>query len=417
MIIFHEGLPRSGKSYEAITKQVLMYLAKGRQCFCFVDGLNFEMFSEILDISVETLKGETILTPIADIEKSKHLYTRQVGNQLYSIEYKGLLFQIEENQVLEVYNYVANDSFVILDELQDYFPVSTKPLEEGIRKFVTQHGHRGIDILVMGQAHEDCHNLWKRRIDQLIIFEKRDAIGQPNNYTWRSHKQQKKGNRFIFIPIRSGKGTYDKKYFGLYKSHTSNVDNTDNHTDDRANIFKSSMFTIYLPIFLVILFFSVTYLIKFFSVKDDENEPVSLQKSYISSAQAATKPIVQNKASSKEIDALLNEKRELEKQLAEHKTKDFSEENYLKTISKRYRARVSGFIEDDKKIRANIQFLDSSFHVHEELSLKQIKSLGWDYKRMPYGIKLIHGETTLVVTSWPLDSVGKVSNYTSSQLN
>ena len=63
-----------------------------------------------------------------------------------------------------------------------------------------------------------------------------------------------------------------------------------------------------------------------------------------------------------------------------------------------------------------IEFLDSTFHVHEKLNLIQLQDLGWTYEVMSYGIKLQNGEDTYVVTSWPIDSQGKVSNHVAERL-
>ena len=50
MIIFHEGLPRSGKSYEAMVKHVLEALKQGRKVFAYVEGLNHEKIAEVIGL-------------------------------------------------------------------------------------------------------------------------------------------------------------------------------------------------------------------------------------------------------------------------------------------------------------------------------------------------------------------------------
>ncbi|MDP3334711.1 MAG: zonular occludens toxin domain-containing protein [Methylococcaceae bacterium] len=177
MIIFHEGLPGSGKSYEAAINQIIPALMKGRSVYAYIEGLNRPKFAEITGIPLE-------------------LVTK-------------LLNPLTKEQVSDVQAHVANDSLVILDELQDFFPAGKTHLSPGITEFVTQHRHRGIDIVCMGQDHRDCHMLWKRRIDTLIKFLKRDAIGFPNSYTWSTFKQ----TNGTFTKLRSGSGNYDPKYF------------------------------------------------------------------------------------------------------------------------------------------------------------------------------------------------------------
>ena len=401
MLIFHEGLPGSGKSYEAVVNRIIPALKEGRQVFAYIEGLNYEKFSEITGISLDVLKGVTekidITNNLGAIKKAK--YTQNEGKRVYSIEYKGLLHQLKSEEVPMVFQYVANDSLVILDELQDYFPVSTRRLSEGITKFVTQHRHRGIDVIVMGQDHRDCHNLWKRRIDQLVHFVKRDVIGRPNDYTWVTYKQ----NQGKMIKIRSGKGSYDEKYFGLYDSHVPGAENTETYKDDRVNIFKSAAFNFYLPLFGAVLIGAMYFLYGFFS-----GERVGVR--------VDDKPKVEKVSSSPSTGTSVRANSQKESSQKRLVRKDYTYENYVVSLSNNYRPRLSGLVENEHKIMAYVEFLDDSYHVKEKLELKQLVSLGWDYVRVDYGIKLVRGDQELVVTAWPLDSVGKVSNYTRSQL-
>lgn len=45
MIIFHEGLPGSGKSYEALVKHIIPSLEKGRKVYARLNGFNYEKVS------------------------------------------------------------------------------------------------------------------------------------------------------------------------------------------------------------------------------------------------------------------------------------------------------------------------------------------------------------------------------------
>jgi zona occludens toxin len=396
MIIFHEGLPGSGKSYEAVVNQIIVALKNKRQVFAYIEGLNYEKFSEITGISIEQLKGERI---------------EHVSADSIDIEYKGLLHQIIKEQVPSIYDYVANDSLVVIDELQDFFPVGTRKLTDGITEFVTQHRHRGIDIVVMGQDNRDCHNLWKRRIDQLIHFLKRDAIGFSNHYTWTSYKSA----QGKFIKLRSGKGKYDQKYFGLYASHSSGVENLDTYTDDRTNIFKSKAFTFYLPIFLVLLVFSIYFL---FSVFSRDSEMVNSHPEFkpIKSKVLKKTSLVPESSPPFIAPASTKKPAKKEKTRQEMINYNYSQENYLIYLLDKYRPRLLGYIQNKRKLLAQIEFLDDSFHVHERLNLTQIYDLGWTAQKVSYGIKLTRNDDHIVVTSWPIDSLGKVSNYKTEAL-
>ncbi|MBS4051693.1 MAG: Zonular occludens toxin [Methylomonas sp.] len=395
MIIFHEGLPRSGKSYEAVVKQIIPALLKRRQVFAYIEGLNHQKFAEVTGIPLDEMTGKTQLVKIDPSEFSalandeKSLVLKNADGW-YRPTFTGLLHQIELEQVKTISKHVANDSLVVIDEAQDHWPVGVKSLDADITKFVTQHGHRGIDIIIMGQDNRDCHALWKRRIDQLFVFVKQDAIGRPTKYTWSSFKQ----NKGKFIKLNSGTGEYEEKYFGLYKSHTDGTLNKETKQDDRSNIFKSAIFRYYLPAFLVVLVVAMVYIYRFFSggglVKAEQLPSVSAVQ---------TKPV----ANPPPKPSPPEKPKEPEKPKS-----TYSHAQYIEEVITETKPRLGAIIEGKDKnggrvITALVQFLDKSNRVIEEFTLPQLEAFGWGYLRTAYGLKLIKGNRDIAVTAWPLN--------------
>jgi len=248
MIIFHEGLPGSGKSYEALVKHIIPSLEKGRKVYARLNGFNYEKVSE--------LTGRTV-------EELKELYT-----------------EVTEEQVHTVYEIVENDCLLVIDELQNFFPSGRQKLSDEMTQFIAEHRHRGMDIVCMGQALADCHTTWKRRIERKITFLKLSMVGLDNKYKWEMYQGSINGQKgdVVFKKIKSGTEKYDSKYFGSYLSHQLTTDNTDVYSDDRVNIFKSKQFTLYLPIFIGVIAFAIYFLSSFFSgetqiVKQESKEP------------------------------------------------------------------------------------------------------------------------------------------------
>jgi zona occludens toxin len=368
MIIFHEGLPRSGKSYEAAVSRIIPALKQGRKVFAYIEGLNHEKFAEITGLPVERVRE--------------------------------LLIQIEESQVKTIYDHIENDALVIIDELQDFWPSDRKKLDEKMTKFITQHGHRGLDIVVMGQDHRDCHSLWKRRIDQMYVFLKQDAIGRPTHYNWTSFKRRADK----FEKLNSGTEMYDPKYFGLYLSHTKDTTNKATYNDDRANIFKSKLFKVYVPAFAIASVFAVWYLVGFFRgehkmVKTQEVKMVTSKPS----SPPSPAPIATAKAAPDSVPKAVN-------------PTDYDHKTYVDNIITQYRPRLAALVYSPKKIIGRVDFLDDTFHVKETFKLDQLASLGWQYSKMPYGLLLIKGQKNVVVTAWPLEVVTRVANQVSNQL-
>tara|TARA_X000001036_G_C20608936_1_gene778192 strand:+ start:320 stop:1429 length:1110 start_codon:yes stop_codon:yes gene_type:complete len=237
MLIFHEGLPGSGKSYEALITHIIPSIQKGRKVFARINGLNYEKIAEITERSED--------------------------------EVRALLIEITEEQVLDIHEYVENDSMVIIDELQNFFPSGRAKLSDGITKFVTEHRHRGLDIVAMGQSISDIHNLWRRRCQRKIQFLKLDMVGQENRYKWTAFQGSLNGKGEIqFTKIKSGTKKYDAKYFGSYASHQADTENTDNYGDDRLNIFKTKTFTTVIPLFLLVVIYAFYYLTGFFTAEE-----------------------------------------------------------------------------------------------------------------------------------------------------
>lgn len=250
MIIFHEGLPGSGKSYEALVKHIIPSLEKGRKVYARLNGFNYEKVSELTGKTVEELES---------------LYT-----------------EITEEQVLTVYDIVENDSLLVLDELQNFFPSGRQKLSDEMTRFIAEHRHRGMDIICMGQALADVHTTWKRRTERKISFLKLSMVGMDSKYKWEMYQGSINGVKgdVVFKKIKSGVEKYDSKYFGSYLSHQLTTDNTDVYSDDRVNIFKTKQFMLYIPIFIGVIAFAIYFLTSFFNgdtqiVNTKAKEPIN----------------------------------------------------------------------------------------------------------------------------------------------
>lgn len=217
-INFHEGLSGAGKSYEAVVQHILPKLKEGRKVFTNIRGMNHQKIADILELPLETIQG--------------------------------LLFQIEWNDLpLLPHNVLTipekyRDSFIVIDELQDYYPASRTQLDAETTEFITQHRQFGLDILCLGQSLKDCHAIWRRRIQTKIFFLNKEAIGQPNKYKWEAWQQIQPDK---WQKVNSGGGEYEEKYFGSYLSHRENVANTTQYNDKRANVLNNWKFKFAIP--------------------------------------------------------------------------------------------------------------------------------------------------------------------------
>lgn len=228
MLICHEGLPRSGKSFEAMVKHVLPAIKSGRKVYAYVEGLDHEKIAEVIEESVEKVKE--------------------------------LLIQITREQVPQIYLHVEKNALIVIDELQNFWPNSRGKIPDEIMKFVAEHGHDGQDIIVMTQSFAGCHREWRNRTERKIQFLKLSALGKDDRYQWTSSTGvlDIKGN-VQFQKMDSGFSKYDPKYFGIYKSHSSSDVQTAHYKDSRFNVFSQKSIKYGIPLFFCAAIYGAWY--------------------------------------------------------------------------------------------------------------------------------------------------------------
>ena len=367
MIIYHEGWPRAGKSYESTVEWILPALKKGRKVFARINGLNHEKFAELAELTLD--------------------------------ECQALLIPITEEQVPTIYNHVENDSLVIIDELQNFFPSGRVKLSDEMTKFVTEHGHRGLDIVCMGQSLADCHNIWRRRVQRKIQFLKLDALGSDKKYKWTAYQgmMDAKGE-ITFTKINAGVKNYDPQYFGTYASHQPDTENKGNLKDARLNVWNSPIFKVYIPAAVLCAAYAVYHLFGFFqpAVPEPKAEQVQTQPQQQQVAQNAP-----------------------QQQTAPNqpppKPKDW---DFVMDLNEKYQAQLTymsaynDFIYD-----ALVVWTDDNNRVKDQLYYADLRELGYKVAAKSYGLLVTKGEHKFYYRWRPKYEVfGTVPEQTSQQL-
>lgn len=377
MLIFHEGLPGSGKSYETLVEHIIPSLKKRRKVFARINGLDYEKIAELAELTPE--------------------------------ECKELLIHVEEDKVHDIYSLVENDSLVVIDEIQNFFPSGrTKPPEE-ITKFVAEHRHKGLDIVVMGQSIADVNNLWRRRTQRKIQFLKMDMIGQEGRYKWTAYQGTLDAKGEIrFTKVNGGIKKYDKQYFGSYASHQSNTENTDNYADKRLNIFNTAGFKFGVPAFVVGISFAIYHLIGFFS--GDNN--LGKQPEKVGQAQTLTvqdEIPVQGNAQLKS-----NAKRPQVKTANSYQV----ESDFVMELDQKYTSRMT-YIERYKTMIWDfiVVFVDDGDRLKDRIYRDDLLEMGYTLEWVGYGVQATKGDFKTVFRFRPApEPVGRVSNNIGSQI-
>lgn len=369
MLIFHEGLPGSGKSYAAMADHIIPALQKGRAVYAYIEGLNHEKIAEAAGLNIDVVKT--------------------------------LLVQITREEVPQVYRHVKNDALVVLDEAQNFWPDRRQPLTPEITQFVTEHRHRGLDVLLMGQVFTDVHKLWRGRVDTLIVFRKLDAIGKPTEYRWSVQKQD---SRRKFKETTSGKKPYDVKYFGTYASHTEGTENLETYKDDRANVKNSAVFR-KIKLFGLVMLAALAFLGWLFyggglegSVDKKPLKPVAVA---VPEKPPVTKTtVVHTPAPAPVLPAAT----EAVQKSPGQAVSDVPAQDFIVELSEKNRIRLSGTIRSATKTAGSVEWRDSNNRLIERLSFEDLHGFGWYVMVSTTGnmATLSRPGKTYVATAWPI---------------
>jgi zona occludens toxin len=386
MIIFHEGMPRSGKSYAAMKDHIIPALKKGRAVYARLNGLNYPQ--------------------IADLAGLDEARCRE------------LLVEITEEQVpnLDALAF-PQDCFIVIDELQNYFPDSRGQLKPEIRKWIAEHGHHGWDVLIMGQVLKDCHKNWINRTNRKVQFYKKDVVGKDNEYKWVMYNgtPDKNGN-VKFNEVSSGDAKYDPAYFGTYKSHSDGTENKGVYSDERANVFKTPFFRKWLPIYAVVALVALGVLINFFNggMVPDKPAPVTTKPESAITATAPAgevvqvryeggRPVAVHAAAMPARDVALQPEPPLD---------------LIDDLTTNHRIRATGFFKFGSRSGVLVEWYDAD-RIYHRLNDEQIRALGW-VVWVAYDQQLVRIEKagkTYVATSWPQhDQEGRVSVQVNQRL-
>ena len=353
MIIFHEGLPRSGKSYEAVIKHIIPAIQNGRPVYSNINGLydGAEKIASLIDKTTEYVQS--------------------------------YLHQLSDDDVYKIHEICPKDVLIAIDEIQNYYPSGRAKLPKEVIKYVAEHAQHGHDIILMGQSFQDVAPIWRRRTQRKIVFTKRTGIGKPDSYVWKAYEASVPEK---FTKISSGTGKYDSKFFGTYKSHQDGTNNTTfAYEDDRTNVLKQKSFLVGIPFYAIILIIAIYYLWQFFH---PEPEKQQVETTYTS----PPKP-----EPPKPVEVPKNEPPKPEPP----PEPEFID--YLDQVAATYRLHLSATLStpDGQVTHAIIQALDAHYNLKEQFTLEEITAFGWQVEFKEFGFLLVKDRKTHIVRPFP----------------
>lgn len=382
MIVFHEGLPGSGKSYEACVMHIIPALMAGRDVLTNINGINHKKFSDITGIPLPIVQKQLVCIahPECDDEEQR--------------------LELVKADLLEK---TKKDSLVVIDEIQDIHPTKRQPLSPEWSKYIASHRHEGLDIVLMGQDKRDVHPIWRRRIQRLLTFNKLQAVGADSSYRWVCLEATSPEK---FKEVSSGIRRYEKQYFGLYLSHTQGTQNKSVYKDDRANILKNKKVQIAFVAFFALGYWGITNTIAFFQPKETEaakviNTPRPATQSAQAQPTAAHQPVTQHAEAHPKAP-----------EPPERPSLDIFDQE-----ARKGRLRLAALMHNKDKLYFRIEIMDSYSRLMATYDYKALRDLGWTIENRDSGIHLTKQDQIYVARPWQLEnSYAKVDRRTSERL-
>jgi zona occludens toxin len=366
MIIFHEGLPGSGKSYEAVLEHILPALKQGRDVITNINGINFEAFSASTNIPLPIILMLMTVINHLEIDDLEQRYNTVKSDFIQKTK---------------------KDSLVVIDEVQNLWPTTRQKENEAVSKYVSEHRHEGLDIVLMGQDRRDVHTIWRRRINRLLTFNKLQAVGLETSYRWECFEATAPEK---FSSVSSGVRKYEKSIFDLYSSHTAGTANKSVYKDNRANIFRTKNFIYGVIGLFFVIWFGGSAIADFFS-PDVPQAPVS--------APAVSSPVVNPPPPS----IVVNEPKTTESPpQSEPGPLDNSLDIFDEQTSKG-RLRLAAILWTDQKIFFRIEIIDGNSRVIDAYDYATLIDLGWTVERRVAGVVLTKQNKQYIARAWPLE--------------
>jgi hypothetical protein len=191
MINCYEGLPGSGKSYEAV-QRILENLKLGRIIYTNIEGLDDPDCREMIKIQ----------TGLNDF---------QLATQL---------IYVSDSDITSKYKVAVQGSMLVIDECHEIINSRNWQSTENAEfsKWAARHRKLGYDVLLLTQNIEKIDSHIRGLIQHTYTFAKANYFGRLSGgaYTRKAFLGVPKGK-----PIKIRVGNYDKLVFSCYKSYSA----------------------------------------------------------------------------------------------------------------------------------------------------------------------------------------------------
>ncbi|MGR4896957.1 zonular occludens toxin domain-containing protein [Stenotrophomonas sp. LARHCG68] len=378
MLVFNEGVPRAGKSYDAVKSHILPSLKKGRRVFARLNGLDKPKIAEYLKMPLADVDALLTLVDTKDVRTMFACVQDDTGKWCIPDEFK--------------------DALVVIDEVHEFYVNERLPLPAPIENFWALLGQNGGDAVIMTQWINRVHQAIRARIERKNVFQKLTAIGFKNKYRV-SYFHTTSPGKYERVGGKTEK--YDPAIYPLYHGYAPGSENTEVYEEGATNVWlamlpRAAMFGI---AGLVGAYFFLSFFFDF--GKGKKEEPAA------AAAQAQAEPVqvfdengqyVRTEGQGGVVAAGANA---VEKVKPDPYADLSAEQRYVAELADKGRVRLASRAEIGERTRGWVEWVANDGETLESLEVAAVEALGYSVTWTIYGVRMSAGKHVIVATPWP----------------
>ncbi len=183
MLVFNEGVPRAGKSYDAVKTHIIPALKRRRHVYARLNGMEKPECRAAL---AKYCKME----PVELDEYLHHVETAKVVQTFRCVQEEGTGKWLMPEHL--------KDALVVIDEVHEFYVADRKQLDPAVEQFFALFGQNGGDGVVLTQWINRCHMAIRARLERKNSFQKLTAVGMKGKYLVTYHHSAGP-NKFIKV--------------------------------------------------------------------------------------------------------------------------------------------------------------------------------------------------------------------------
>lgn len=373
MLVFNEGVPRSGKSYDAVKNHVLPALKAGRVVYARINGLDHAKIADYLGMHVDIIRDLLRIVSTTDVLKTFVASRNESGEWGISDNLKNALF--------------------FVDECHEFYVASREAINPAVEQFFALCGQNGMDGVLMSQWYRRLHSSVRARIERKNVFQKLTAVGMTGKYIV---------NRFHtttpdrFEKVGSDTCSYDAAIFPLYKGYADGASNVAVYKAGGKTVWhkiaKYAIFVVPAVIAAFVIFHGFFHGTGGLAkpapapMRPPAARPVAAPVQELAQVKAVASPVSLHPA----IDT-----KGMPPGVA-----------YVFSLTAQARPRLVGWLTMGDIQAGIVEWREDQGHVLDRMTVDQLRDLGVTVVRHSYGVDLSWKTQDVIVTSWPVDMPG-----------